>query len=901
MTTATPPPAENNIGAAASAVGGQRETAGVTVEALAEPHMLDDPRVQRAIRSSQLDRYAALFATSESTADRLAAALGHPDPDPLAPRPPVAGKRKATRAERRTSRHSDSRPATGIEGTARERFTSAPKGGARKAPAATGLVRPGRQHLVGFSLAVLALTGGALVAQGPLLEGAASQTIQTGTTISAPTDPGPASTPTRSAAEDPAQVLLDLAGTDLTGMNTRELAEHAAALQSAFAVAVVAYEKADRAAQEARGEAEVAEADAEAAEKARKAAAREVAATLASNYVRGPESDALLAALVDGPESIADFATDVQTIETFTDGQIVEVDDLDRLVAAADIARDRAEAARRAADLAATDAEEILDAVQSAAASASATATKSLLGKTNDFGVLIDPEQQARNEAALARWRDYLDAMARAGVVPPSATDLNRAEVPFGMSAVKSATGGKVPGVAKVRHRSETIVVLPQETITAVSKAFTLLGYPYLAPADPAGSAAAAPEPADAEATGVSCAGLIAQAFDGTGLGLPASVTEQYAATRSIDLANLQVGDLVFFDDPTIPGTVQHVGINLGGDLMLAANAPQHQVGVFDFPSTPFGAARATLPGAGPTAAASTGLIPSADTGSDVAHAQCGGLPAVTTLAGMQMPIADGNFDGFSAEYGEPGSMWSSGYHTGLDFAADTGTPVMAAKGGTVSLAKKSWAGTLVTIDHGEGLSTTYAHMSQIFVKNGQTVRIGDLIGAVGAEGNVTGPHLHFEVHVNGTPVDPMPYVLGGSGPQGWGGYTNGMIPASALCSPTAAPGHLLRCDAASAFDAMARAYAAALGQDLCITDSYRSYALQVQTFAKKPNLAAVPGTSNHGWGLAVDLCGGIESFTSPGHLWMKRNAPKFGFVHPEWASQTGSRPEPWHWEFGRL
>jgi LAS superfamily LD-carboxypeptidase LdcB len=87
----------------------------------------------------------------------------------------------------------------------------------------------------------------------------------------------------------------------------------------------------------------------------------------------------------------------------------------------------------------------------------------------------------------------------------------------------------------------------------------------------------------------------------------------------------------------------------------------------------------------------------------------------------------------------------------------------------------------------------------------------------------------------------------------------------------------------------------------LCITDSYRSYALQATTYASKPGLSAVPGTSNHGWALAVDLCGGIERFGSAQHKWMVENAPKFGWKQPSWARQGGGREEAWHWEFGNM
>jgi cell wall-associated NlpC family hydrolase len=134
-------------------------------------------------------------------------------------------------------------------------------------------------------------------------------------------------------------------------------------------------------------------------------------------------------------------------------------------------------------------------------------------------------------------------------------------------------------------------------------------------------------------------------------------------------------------------------------------------------------------------------------------------------------------------------------------------------------------------------------------------------------------------------------------GPRQWGGYPNGLIPPSALCEIGVA-GHRLRCDAAAAWKAMAAAFAADMGTRLCITDSYRTYAAQVKLYGEKPALAAVPGTSNHGWGLAVDLCGGMESFGTPAYRWMVANAGRFGWLHPEWADPGNGREEPWHWEY---
>jgi cell wall-associated NlpC family hydrolase len=134
-------------------------------------------------------------------------------------------------------------------------------------------------------------------------------------------------------------------------------------------------------------------------------------------------------------------------------------------------------------------------------------------------------------------------------------------------------------------------------------------------------------------------------------------------------------------------------------------------------------------------------------------------------------------------------------------------------------------------------------------------------------------------------------------GARQWGGYPNGLIPPSAMC-PLGVAGHVLRCDAAAAYRAMSGAFAAAFGAPICITDSYRTYAGQVRLYGAKPALAAVPGTSNHGWGLAVDLCGGIESFGTAPYNWMKANAGRFGFLHPDWAEPGNGREEPWHWEY---
>ncbi|GHH65766.1 M15 family metallopeptidase [Promicromonospora soli] len=129
-------------------------------------------------------------------------------------------------------------------------------------------------------------------------------------------------------------------------------------------------------------------------------------------------------------------------------------------------------------------------------------------------------------------------------------------------------------------------------------------------------------------------------------------------------------------------------------------------------------------------------------------------------------------------------------------------------------------------------------------------------------------------------------------------GYGNGLIPLELLCELRFSPGQRLRCDAAAQLEHLNAAFAAQFGRNLGVSDSYRSYAAQVVTKGLKKDLAAAPGTSQHGWGLAVDLSDGIQSYGTAEYEWMRANAPAFGWDNPGWARQGGSKPEPWHWEY---
>ena len=98
--------------------------------------------------------------------------------------------------------------------------------------------------------------------------------------------------------------------------------------------------------------------------------------------------------------------------------------------------------------------------------------------------------------------------------------------------------------------------------------------------------------------------------------------------------------------------------------------------------------------------------------------------------------------------------------HTGMDLAVPAGTPVRAALGGTVTTATyHSSYGYYVMVDHGNGLATLYAHNSRLMVKVGQTVEVGTVVSLSGSTGRSTGPHLHFEVRVNGQRTNPRDYL----------------------------------------------------------------------------------------------------------------------------------------------
>jgi len=130
-----------------------------------------------------------------------------------------------------------------------------------------------------------------------------------------------------------------------------------------------------------------------------------------------------------------------------------------------------------------------------------------------------------------------------------------------------------------------------------------------------------------------------------------------------------------------------------------------------------------------------------------------------------QHPVAEGNLGSAFGWRIDP-ILGSAAFHNGLDFQADVGTPIVAAAAGIVVTQEFNPSfGNMVEIDHGNGLITRYAHASKVWVKKGELIRRGQEIAEVGTTGRSTGPHLHFEVLMQGVPQDPQKFLNAGLAP----------------------------------------------------------------------------------------------------------------------------------------
>lgn len=247
----------------------------------------------------------------------------------------------------------------------------------------------------------------------------------------------------------------------------------------------------------------------------------------------------------------------------------------------------------------------------------------------------------------------------------------------------------------------------------------------------------------ESEVNGFDCSGLMQWAYAKIGVKLPRVSRDQYNAGDHIRPSDMQRGDMVFWAHNTSdPSTIFHVALYLGNNQIIEAPRPGKLIGIHNlyWQDHIIGAVRVHIP-------AKAGMEQSAK---------------------WQMPLRDGYriSSPFGMRFHPTKHVWK--LHDGVDMAAPTGTPIYAASSGTI-IRKDFTAnayGNYVVIDHGNGIQTGYAHMNAYAPNIGVGTRVttGQLLGYVGMTGPATGPHLHFNVKVNGEWKEPLKFMQGKTG-----------------------------------------------------------------------------------------------------------------------------------------
>ncbi|MFC5148994.1 peptidoglycan DD-metalloendopeptidase family protein [Streptomyces aureoversilis] len=236
-------------------------------------------------------------------------------------------------------------------------------------------------------------------------------------------------------------------------------------------------------------------------------------------------------------------------------------------------------------------------------------------------------------------------------------------------------------------------------------------------------------------ANGCDCSSLVKMAWSKAGVNLARSTYDQVREGSEVrSVGDLRPGDLIFTGGSA--SAPEHVSMYIGGGEVI--DAPHTDARVRIKPLSYWESQILTIRRPAYTEPASGGS------------------------GSWGTPVSD---DSIGTGYHVPGSMWSSGYHTGIDFPVSTGTTIHAVGPGTVVTAGWNSAyGNQVVIRHDDGKYSQYAHMSSLSVSDGQQVGGGQQIGISGATGNVSGPHLHFEIRTGpeyGSDIDPVGYLRG--------------------------------------------------------------------------------------------------------------------------------------------
>ncbi len=554
------------------------------------------------------------------------------------------------------------------------------------------------------------------------------------------------------------------------------------------------------------------------------------------DYAMSPNSDPFaqrLSALA-AAENPVDLITGVFSSEQITEAQEGHLGDAKRAFDAAQVLQKRADRATRSAERSEATAKRQLKQIGELAEDLGlgASSTPQGLPETRT-------EQESWNTAAIGSWRRYKAQLKRLGVRTPPASRLVKS------GGARTATVG-----------SRTVEVLPRQTVRMVDALVARIGDDY---------------DAKNAAPAWSCGGVVR--VEG-GYDLTGTPAQLYARTVKVRTNAPKRGDLVFSANRA--SGVHHVGVYIGDGRMIDAPATRGQVGVSLLPAKPYAITRPSL-GAG----RNTPPKPTSAKAPTVCNAT---KPVAATRQGWTFPLKQGTY-GISAGFGMGGSLWQS-THTGQDLSAPTGTPIYASRGGTVSLQEVGWAGTLITISHPDGTAERYAHSSQVLVEDGQTVNSGDEIALVGSRGNSTGPHLHFEIQVNGEFIDPMPvlvqFLANAGGGTGWGGYSNGQVPRGVMCD---VGGVLLRCDVGKRAQRLASGFRRTFDERLEFTAGYRDIVGQIQR-GPEGDLVDIPGTSPYGWGTRFEL----GSLTKAQRAWVAKRATALG-LRDEGAGAWSLRP----------
>lgn len=521
--------------------------------------------------------------------------------------------------------------------------------------------------------------------------------------------------------------------------------------------------------------------------------------------------------------------------------------------------------------------------------------------------------QQALNKAMVDQWNIYIDKLNSNYITLHSAKEM--ADKDFyrknpNLVAYTDNSGKTVSGVAALKSDTD-VYVLPKEAMERVAAQYKELDKQY----NPNGNG---------KNNAWSCAALVGTSYPKQA---QSSISQMWNSAGQVSAVSKLPGDTVFYGGKT--SGLTNVGTYLGNGMMLSASAVDKQVAV-GADSGAYGYKRLEQP-------VVKGQAQAPQTAKKAWKQACGAtLQKGKEAAGWRewsSPIADGKYS-LGDKYESSDEKWGEEGSPGLEFISKEkkgsefgdGELVRAVADGVVTEVKHdAKQGNVVTIAHKNKGESSYAFLKKALVPVGAKVYQKDVIGTTGATGkqaqkgeksvlltmkssgeSMDPERLIFPEHfaqdtAPSVPSDttiPSPESTSTDAPDAkvYDGYTNGQLPDSALCA-LPQEGHRLRCDAVPSFLAMNAAYKAHFGHDMCITDSYRSYAEQVDVKARKPGLAATPGTSNHGWGLAIDFCDDIEDFGSAQHQWMQDNSKKFSWWHPDWAEQDGSKPEAWHWE----